>query len=96
MKIAEIVPGGDERLARALLSVQRAAYAVEVDIDRLVVDPSAHRQGVGKALVGEVLVSAGERRTVVSTGRANLPARTLYEKLGFGWVADEEVIPGPC
>ncbi|GIJ81359.1 Acetyltransferase (GNAT) domain-containing protein [Micromonospora phaseoli] len=140
MRIARIEPGRYEPLARVLLEVQRAAYAVEasiigddripplhetldelrgaplrwlgafhdrrligatawseerseVDIDRLVVDPAAHRRGAGRALVCEVLASAGQRRTIVSTGSANLPARTLYEGLGFVQVGEREVIP---
>lgn len=140
MEIAEIKPGDDERLARVLLSLQQAAYAVEasiigddripplretldelrgtplrwlgafddrrlvgaiarsedhseVDIHRLVVDPTLHRRGVGRTLVSEVLALAGRRRTVVSTGRANLPARALYEGLGFVLVDEKEVIP---
>lgn len=66
----------------------------ELDIDRLIVAPSAHRRGIGLALVREVLHRAGARRTIVSTGRANLPARALYERLGFSQVSDEQVIPG--
>ncbi|SCG41308.1 GNAT family N-acetyltransferase [Micromonospora zamorensis] len=140
MEIAEIKPGDDERLARVLLSLQQAAYAVEasiigddripplretldelrgtplrwlgafddrrlvgaiarsedhseVDIHRLVVDPTLHRRGVGRTLVSEVLALAGRRRTVVCTGRANLPARALYEGLGFVLVDEKEVIP---
>ncbi|WP_326825954.1 GNAT family N-acetyltransferase [Streptosporangium sp. NBC_01756] len=65
-----------------------------VDIDRLVVDPGMHRRGVGGALVREVMTRAGDRRVVVATGRANVPARTLYVRLGFGEVEDVEVIPG--
>lgn len=65
----------------------------EVDLDRLVVAPAAHRRGIGSALVREVLHRAGPRRTVVSTGRDNTPARRLYERLGFVHVADQEVIP---
>ena len=68
--------------------------AGEVDIDRLVVAPPAHRRGVGSALVRAVLQRAGGRRTVVSTGRDNLPARSLYERLGFTWARDQEVVPG--
>ena len=141
MEFAEIEPASDGHLARALLSVQREAYAVEasligddripqlretldelrgaplcwlgafdnrqlvgaiarseereaVDIHRLVVSPAMHRRGVGTALVREVLALAGRRRTTVSTGRANLPARALYEGLGFASVDDREVIPG--
>jgi GNAT superfamily N-acetyltransferase len=66
----------------------------EIDIDRLVVAPKAHRRGAGRALVEEVLALAGSRRVVVSTGRANLPARTLYERLGFEQATEAEVIPG--
>ncbi|MFC6578923.1 GNAT family N-acetyltransferase [Planomonospora parontospora] len=66
----------------------------EVDIDRLVVDPGAHRRGIGRALVEELTSRAGGRRITVSTGRANTPARTLYERLGFGGAEDAEVIPG--
>jgi len=67
--------------------------AGEVDIDRLLVTPTAHRRGVGSALVRAVLQRAGGRRTVVSTGRDNTPARSLYERLGFSPVGDREVIP---
>ncbi|MGW4475767.1 GNAT family N-acetyltransferase [Nonomuraea sp. NPDC004354] len=65
-----------------------------VDIDRLVVDPRAHRQGIGRTLVAELLDRADGRTTVVSTGRGNVPARTLYERLGFTRIEDIEVISG--
>ncbi|WP_327089745.1 GNAT family N-acetyltransferase [Nonomuraea sp. NBC_01738] len=65
-----------------------------VDLNRLVVDPAALRQGIGLALVKEVLARAGERRVEVSTGRDNAPARRLYERLGFTGLGDVEVIPG--
>ncbi|MBB6351656.1 GNAT family N-acetyltransferase [Nonomuraea muscovyensis] len=68
--------------------------ADEVDLDRLVVDPAAHRRGIGRALVEEVLARAGGRRIVVSTGRDNKPARALYERLGFRGRGEHEVIPG--
>ncbi len=64
-----------------------------LDIDRLLVSPSAHRQGVGSALVRAVLSRATGRRTLVSTGRDNRPARALYERLGFTHTHDDEVIP---
>lgn len=141
VEIIRIDPAGDAEVAREVLSLQHAAYAVEaaligddripplhetldelraeplswlgarddgrllgaiawaddgteVDIDRLVVDPAAHRRGVGNALVRAVLAVAGDRRTVVATGRANSPARALYEKLGFTGLGDTEVVPG--
>jgi len=68
--------------------------ADEVDIDRLVVDPMAHRRGVGRELVRSVLSRAGSCRTTVSTGRRNLPARTLYLSLGFVQMEDTEVETG--
>lgn len=66
----------------------------EMDIDRLIVAPTAHRRGIGATLVGEVMQRAGARRIIVSTGRENSPARALYERLGFEKVKDEEVLPG--
>ena len=64
-----------------------------VDIDRLVVAPRAFRRGVGTALVAHVLALAGGPVTV-STGRANTPARTLYECVGFVVTGEAEVQPG--
>jgi GNAT superfamily N-acetyltransferase len=139
--LRNINPAVDGELARALLQVQHAAYAVEaaligddripplsedleglqstpllwlgafagdavigavawtedpadVDIDRLLVVPDAHRQGVGSALVRAVVRCAADRRTTVSTGRDNMPARRLYERLGFTCTGEKEVIPG--
>ncbi|MFG1944993.1 GNAT family N-acetyltransferase [Nonomuraea sp. NPDC048826] len=68
--------------------------ADEVDLDRLMVDPGAHRRGVGRALVKEVMARAGARRVVVSTGRGNTPARALYERLGFTLTGESEPVPG--
>lgn len=64
-----------------------------VDIDRLVVVPRAFRQGVGTALVTHVLDLACGPVTV-STGRANTPARALYERAGFVVTGESEVEPG--
>jgi len=140
VQIRGVRPPVDLEVARQLLAIQRAAYAVEaaligddripplheelvdlrraplrwlsaviddrvvgavawqetadaVDIDRLMVAPDAYRQGVGSALVREVVRRAGTRHTTVSTGRDNTPARSLYERLGFSPVGDREVIP---
>lgn len=65
-----------------------------VDVHRLVVAPSAHGRGIGRALVSRLLLLAGRRRVDVATGRDNAPARTLYEGLDFRWVDDREVLPG--
>ena len=66
----------------------------QLDIDRLVVAPRSQRRGVGMALVLEVLHRAGTRITVVSTGRDNVPAHCLYQRLGFSRIEDQEAIPG--
>ena len=53
-----------------------------VDVDRLCVDPDWFRRGLARALLTALL----ERTTgdvVVSTGAANTPAITLYERAGF-------------
>jgi ribosomal protein S18 acetylase RimI-like enzyme len=142
VRIEPVDPVTDEALARELLAVQAAAYAVEaellgdyrlpplredlaglrgaglswlaaldpdgrlagalawsedggtVDVERLVVSPAAHRRGVGTALVRAVLDRAGGRPAVVATGRANAPARALYERLGFVLTGEREVVPG--
>jgi GNAT superfamily N-acetyltransferase len=65
-----------------------------LDIDRLMVDPAAHRQGVGTTLLQAVLDRAGGRPVVVSTGRDNAPAVALYVRHGFVADGDEQVAPG--
>jgi GNAT superfamily N-acetyltransferase len=65
-----------------------------VDIDRLMVDPVAHRQGVGTMLLQSVLDRAGGRPVAVSTGRDNGPGIALYVRHGFVVDGDEHVPPG--
>ncbi len=65
-----------------------------LDIDRLMVDPAAHRQGVGTTLLQAVLDRADGRPVVVSTGRDNVPAVALYVRHGFAVERDEQVPPG--
>lgn len=81
----------DRHLRVGHVHVAWVEEADEVDIDRLVVDPMAHHRGAGRELVRSVLSRAGSRRTTVSTGRRNLPARTLYLSLGFEQMEDTEV-----
>ncbi|MGW9158322.1 GNAT family N-acetyltransferase [Microbacterium sp. NPDC055665] len=72
-----------------------AGYAMEndvADLDRLMVGPAHHRQGLGTALVMEVMSLAPQ--TVVATGRDNATARALYESLGFVHQSDAEPVPG--
>lgn len=66
----------------------------QFEIDRLMVAPTVHRRGIGKALVSEVLRRAGAKETIVSTGSENAPARSLYEGLGFAGVGEREPVPG--
>ncbi|NUT93293.1 MAG: GNAT family N-acetyltransferase [Saccharothrix sp.] len=53
----------------------------ELDVDRLCVDPSHFRRGLGRRLVSAVL--AFGLPVTVSTGAANAPAVALYEGSGF-------------
>ncbi len=74
--------------------VAALAYVVDdgvLDIDRLVVDPNHFGRGYGSMLVESVLEHP---RVIVSTGTANLPARRLYEKLGFRAIEEIEIAPG--
>lgn len=61
------------------------------DIDRLFVDPTASRRGIGRALVAKVL-DADQIR--VSTGTANTPAVSLYESLGFHEAGVRQIAAG--
>jgi ribosomal protein S18 acetylase RimI-like enzyme len=77
-----------------VLSHERADDGA-LDVCRLVVDPGFHRRGIGRALVGAAIAAAGRRALTVSTGAANVPARTLYEQLGFRLVRTSQVIGIP-
>ncbi|MGA8851154.1 MAG: GNAT family N-acetyltransferase [Aeromicrobium sp.] len=65
-----------------------------VEIDKVMVRPTAHRQGVGSQLLALVIEAAADRQIAVATGRDNAPARALYGKYGFADVRDERVPPG--
>lgn len=80
--------------ASLVAAIGYAATARTVDIDRLVVDPEHLRRGAGRLLVEAVQELAVDRPVTVATGRANGPARALYERLGFARTGDEEVLPG--
>ncbi|WP_201379417.1 N-acetyltransferase [Ktedonobacter sp. SOSP1-52] len=82
----------DDRLAGAISYKKEGGL---LDIYRLVVHPSYFRRGIGKALVSFVEgVEEGRERIIVSTGARNLPAKRLYEGLGFSEIGEREVIPG--
>lgn len=65
-----------------------------LDVDRLMVEPSMHRQGVGSTLLRAVLDLAGGRPVTAATGRDNAPALALYTGHGFEAQRDEQVPPG--
>ena len=65
-----------------------------VDICRLVVAPRAFRRGIASRLLDELDLRYPARTMIVSTGRANDPAITLYRRRGFRQVADREAAPG--
>ena len=65
-----------------------------LDIDRLMVDPEAHRQGIATALLRAVLDRADGLPVVVSTERDNEPGISLYARNGFVAETDEQVPPG--
>lgn len=65
-----------------------------VEIDKVMVRPSAHRRGIASGLLGRVIEAAGRRPIAVATGRDNAPGRALYDKHGFAHAGDEQVPPG--
>jgi len=65
-----------------------------IDIYRLVVDPEHFRKGVGRKLLAFLLEKYKGLDFVVSTGKANVPAKKLYESFGFIQMEDFEVAPG--
>ncbi|MFN2319348.1 MAG: GNAT family N-acetyltransferase [Dermatophilaceae bacterium] len=71
-------------------AVAHSERAGEIDVERLIVDPDWHRQGLARRVV--TALPAGP--ATVSTGRDNQPARRLSESLRFRHVRDEEVPPG--
>lgn len=61
-------------------------------ISRLVVSPTHFKKGIGQALIQLVLSEKDQnQQVIVSTGKANTPARSLYEKLDFKLIQNFEV-----
>ena len=72
---------GDELLGA--ISVGPDDEPRQLCITLLVVHPAHQRQGVGRALLAEVLRLGAGQVFTVSTGAANTPALALYEQFGF-------------
>jgi ribosomal protein S18 acetylase RimI-like enzyme len=60
------------------------------EIDRLMVDPSAFREGIASALLEAVLAELVGTRIDTWTGRDNAPGIALYRRFGFDPVGDEQ------
>lgn len=63
-----------------------AAGETEAHLLRIAVDPSLQRRGIGRDLLAAVTARAsaeGATRVLLEVGASNLPARALYEALGF-------------
>ncbi|MFJ3484836.1 GNAT family N-acetyltransferase [Pseudomonas sp. NPDC090202] len=62
----------------------------------LVVDPRAHRRGIGRALLEHVFAlfqQRGEGHVDLKVMENNLPARRLYEQAGMEYVLRSELDP---
>jgi len=64
------------------------------EVDRVMIDASARRQGVASSLIQVVLDQAGSAPVETVTGRDNVPGVALYRRLGFTPVADEQAPTG--
>jgi len=62
----------------------------KADIDRVMVAPSTHRQGIAAALLQAVLAELTSVRIDTWTGRDNAPGIALYRRFGFEPTADEQ------
>jgi GNAT superfamily N-acetyltransferase len=60
------------------------------DIDRVMVEPSVHREGIAAALLEAVLADLTGVRVDTWTGRDNTPGIALYRRFGFEQLADEQ------
>jgi ribosomal protein S18 acetylase RimI-like enzyme len=80
-----------DRDGRPVAAVAYSWDGPVLDIERLAVDPAAFRRGLARRLLAALPAA---HVTVVSTGRDNLPARTLYHRHGFRHVEDVQVAPG--
>jgi ribosomal protein S18 acetylase RimI-like enzyme len=65
-----------------------------VGICRLVVAPRAFRMGHATALLHALDLAEPAERFTVSTGTSNIPALTLYRRLGFTPIGTREVALG--
>lgn len=60
------------------------------EIDRIMVEPSVHREGIATALLEAVVAVLSDTRIETWTGRDNAPGIALYRRFGFEPIADEQ------
>lgn len=67
----------------------------KLTITRMMVSPDHFRKGVAGNLLKYVFdIHEGMEQFIVSTGKLNIPAVSLYTKYGFVAIGSEEVAPG--
>ncbi len=67
----------------------------KLTITRMMVSPDHFRKGVAGSLLKYVFdIHEGMEQFIVSTGKLNIPAVSLYTKYGFVAIGSEEVAPG--
>jgi ribosomal-protein-alanine N-acetyltransferase len=57
-----------------------------IDIHNIAVHPNYRRRGIARALLSEVIGDAQQHslaRVMLEVRRSNIPAQTLYRRLGF-------------
>ncbi len=60
-----------------------AIHHDEAEVQTIGVHPDAQRHGVGRALLTDLLSTAGDRRVLLEVRTDNLTAIALYESVGF-------------
>jgi len=64
------------------------------EIEKVMVHPSAHRRGIGSALMSWIIERESGHDIVVTTGRDNPPGVALYSKHGFVAEGEAQARPG--
>jgi GNAT superfamily N-acetyltransferase len=75
-------------------AVAWSEHADRLELEKVMVSPSAMRRGIASELLGRVVAARGDRPVLAATGRDNVPAASLYARHGFGHDGDERVPPG--
>lgn len=82
----------EQELLKGFISYKKENNTI--DIHRLVVDPEHFRKGIGRELLASLTKAFEGMEFIVSTGKANKPAKNLYTSFGFTESEDFEVAPG--